>query len=320
MQLQAGNKMKKSISEKYTILKNSKGFSVVELLLALALLLIALGLGYNLLFFARRSFERSEERWMEQNEVVAITNIIYDALNEAYYVAVVADKSDIDSLGLEFYGAFYIDGTGATIYQSFDNSLVSTTVLPGDQLTLAFAKETYVIGTTEYEYNDLLNMTVISNDLAYTLSTQVHLDNMNRERSLHGIASGPVVVFQTKDIVETIPEDIYGELCFIATASYGSPMDPSVRLLRRFRDEYLLESNWGTKFVEFYYKNSPPVASVIEGNSALRFITRAALYPIVGFVSLIMNPIHLLCVMAGILIAMILYKKRFKFVKQRQLK
>ena len=51
----------KKISEKYNILKNSKGFSIVELLLALPLFLIAIGLGYNLLFFARNSFERSEE-------------------------------------------------------------------------------------------------------------------------------------------------------------------------------------------------------------------------------------------------------------------
>jgi len=262
--------MKKSTSEKLNILKNSSGFSIVELLLALSLLLIALGLGYNLLFFARNSFERSEERWMEQNEVVAVNNIIYDALNEAYYIAIVADKDSIPS-GLAFYGAFYIDATGNTIYEYYDGSVITTAELPGDYLTLTFAKETYTINEQPYEYNDLLNMKVVSNDLDYTIATKVHLDNMNRDKNIHGEVDldppAQCIVFQTKEIVETIPSDLYDSLCFIATASYGSPSDPSVRLLRRFRDNMLLETDTGTKFVEFYYKNSPPIAEVIANSS-----------------------------------------------------
>ena len=164
--------------------------------------------------------------------------------------------------------------------------------MPGDYLTLYFAKKTYTINEEEYEYNDLIDVSVVSNDLAYTISTQVHLDNMNRDRDLHGDDSGPVIVFQTKEIVKTVPEDLYDQLCFIATASYGSSTDPSVRLLRRFRDDYLLETRFGTKFVEFFYKNSPPVAAVIEDSPVLRFITRAVLSPIVGIVSLIINPLH----------------------------
>ena len=98
------------------MLRNSKGFSIVEMILALVLLLIALGLGYNLLFFARSSFERSEERWMEQNEVVAISNVMYDSLNEAYYINIVPDKESIPRDDLSYYGAFYVDA-GKTIYQ-----------------------------------------------------------------------------------------------------------------------------------------------------------------------------------------------------------
>lgn len=310
--------MKKNMLNKFNIIKNSAGFSIVELLLALALLLIALGLGYNLLFFARNSFERSEERWMEQNEVVAISNIIYDALNESYYIAIVADKDSIPT-DIGFYGAFYVNASGNTIYENNDGSTVTTTELPGDRLTMAFSKETYIINGQPYEYNDLLNFSVISYDLAYSISTQVHLDNMNRDRALHGDESGPVVVFQTKEIVETIPSDLYDSLCFIATAAYESPMDPAVRLLRRFRDNYLLETGIGTKFVEFYYKNSPPIAEVISNSPVLRFVTRAALYPLIGLASLIMNPLHLICVLAGILLTLIFFKKKYGFGKIRSI-
>ena len=59
---------------------------------------------------------------MEQNEVVSISNIVYNSLNEAYFMAIVADESDIDSLGLDFYGAFFVNVAGNIIYKSSDGN------------------------------------------------------------------------------------------------------------------------------------------------------------------------------------------------------
>jgi hypothetical protein len=42
--------------------------------------------------------------------------------------------------------------------------------------------------------------------------------------------------------------------CFIATAAFGSYMEPKVKLLRDFRDEYLLDSTPGKWFVKQYYR------------------------------------------------------------------
>jgi Zn-dependent metalloprotease len=70
--------------------------------------------------------------------------------------------------------------------------------------------------------------------------------------------------------------------CFIATAAYGTPMADDVRYLRAFRDQYLLTNALGRKFVEFYYRNSPPIADKLRARDSWREAVRAALAPLVA--------------------------------------
>ena len=69
--------------------------------------------------------------------------------------------------------------------------------------------------------------------------------------------------------------------CFIATAAFGSYLDPKVKILRDFRDEYLLTNSLGTEMVEFYYRNSPPLADYIRDRETLRAIVRSLLSAVI---------------------------------------
>lgn len=86
--------------------------------------------------------------------------------------------------------------------------------------------------------------------------------------------------------------------CFIATAAYGSYLDPHVMVLRHFRDNVLLQSELGTAFVKVYYKHSPPVADFIARHDALRVMMRLALTPLIFAVKYPLV-VTLLSVLAG---------------------
>ncbi|WP_025027157.1 Ig-like domain-containing protein [Caldalkalibacillus mannanilyticus] len=78
--------------------------------------------------------------------------------------------------------------------------------------------------------------------------------------------------------------------CFIATAAYGTKFTPSVTLLRNFRDQFLLTNGLGKKFVEFYYKHSPPIAQFIADSEILKFVVRTLLLPAIAVAYLFFHP------------------------------
>ncbi len=79
------------------------------------------------------------------------------------------------------------------------------------------------------------------------------------------------------------------KLCFIATASYGSDSS-EVGMLCDFRDKCLLTNELGRKFVNTYYKYSPPVAEYISEHEVAKKTVQIMLKPVVSVAAYALNP------------------------------
>lgn len=84
--------------------------------------------------------------------------------------------------------------------------------------------------------------------------------------------------------------EVNGELCIIATTTYGSELAPEVQFLRGFRDELVLSTFAGSQFMqafnEWYYSFSPEIADVIAQESTAKAAMKRVLYPLIGVLRL----------------------------------
>jgi hypothetical protein len=81
------------------------------------------------------------------------------------------------------------------------------------------------------------------------------------------------------------------EMCFIATAAYGTAMAEEVQILRRFRDEYLLANAAGQALVDLYHRFSPPIANFISDHPNMRRILRVQLVPVVTMCRIVLDKV-----------------------------
>jgi len=82
--------------------------------------------------------------------------------------------------------------------------------------------------------------------------------------------------------------------CFIAAAAYGDHTSPDVQVLEHFRDECLMRSRLGRRFVVFYYRVSPSIATYIGPRPYLRSLTRYLIKPLVYSIKYPLAPVSLL--------------------------
>ncbi|MGI5922025.1 MAG: CFI-box-CTERM domain-containing protein [Syntrophomonadaceae bacterium] len=136
-----------------------------------------------------------------------------------------------------------------------------------------------------------------------TAPTRIGSDNFWK-----AVAAGSAHTVALTGQPDSEPEEPIDE-CFIATAAFGSKLAPAVKLLRQFRDIYLLTNAPGKAFVKMYYTHSPAIAKVIAGNAVLKMIVKILLLPVIALAWLIMNSEATLIIVA-ILAALVIIRRQ----------
>ena len=136
------------------------------------------------------------------------------------------------------------------------------------------------------------------------------------EDAMGNIGSSGEITVANRPVIDTGSEN---GSCFIATAAYGSHMEPHVKILRDFRDRFLLTNSIGKAFVDFYYGFSPPIAELIAHHETIRVMVRWGLIPLVctSWVILKLGPVPCLLIifLSGLgLTGIIRMNRRFRKV------
>lgn len=103
-------------------------------------------------------------------------------------------------------------------------------------------------------------------------------------RSLDSCSQASPVAFGELTTTEIIFTTV--SPCFVATATYGTPMAEEIGVLRRFRDRHLRSNAVGEMLVQAYYEHGPALADVIAEDEGLRSVSRALLTPVVAIAEL----------------------------------
>lgn len=303
-------------------LNPTKGITLIELIISLMILLIVLAMGYQTLDFAHQSFEKGEKQWIAQKEVQKITDWLDTHLKNSYQLLIYDNNGSYTEST-----TFDSDDEYIYIYQAdsrifFRNSKATKSELLADiPINIEFKAENANSSTPKkaLDYSVYIKKDDGVTD-EFKLDSTIHFANMLRSQGVNRIygtvqsgttSTGNMIKFQndTEDLASiTISTNSF---CFIATAAYGTPDDAPVMILRQFRDKFLLTNPIGSKFVEFYYKHSPPIAKYIENKPIMKFIICLLLSPIVMIALILLVPQVLIC-LGYVCFPILLFRRKMK--------
>jgi hypothetical protein len=173
-----------------------------------------------------------------------------------------------------------VGGTGGVATVDF------VTIPTGDTLS-AVAVRDYVPATARLVFQDGVWERTFSislvNDKEYVGARdfRVVIANPSEAAEIDPRASSITVSLTEDDFCADCPFAVGVPTCFVATAAYGSYLDPHVETLREFRDRHLLTNPPGRAFVAWYYRVSPPIAAKIAASPTARAAVRGVLTPVV---------------------------------------
>lgn len=184
-------------------------------------------------------------------------------------------------------GRLFADYTGNLISDGLKAVIISY----DDTATVESNNENYADATAKGSIID------DDYDACSSSRTQITVSDLNNESPYSlGVACVDKYQFVTPfstSLIES-PESIDAFLeknaCYFISAGFGEE-HYVLEYFRSFRDQVLLETPWGQKFVGWYYRTAPKYAKYVYKNSALSFVVQVGsyfLYFILNFWKLIL--------------------------------
>jgi len=214
-----------------------------------------------------------------------VVSLVNSTLDSSGTVITIAGVGDVITYRIDALNDASRDATGVTVTATLSDDLAYITA---DATPAAAAQ--YDAGppaTVEWTIGAL----AMDETASLEVDLEVSFSASNKALANSAVVSAVDAPFEISAPVQSqiTIDDVYeGALdsandgnCFIATAAYGSYLEPEVRVLRAFRDEYLLTNAPGQAFVAWYYRTSPPLAEAIRDNGTARTLVRVGLAPLV---------------------------------------
>ncbi len=173
-------------------MKRNRGFTVVELIITLALLLIVLAIGYQLIYYAQSNYNRTSNYWERQNKVISLSTYIEETIDNANYLEIITDEADIPE---EYESIIFTNDDTFKVMTNDDDSIEALTDFRNEDYTgilVVFNRVLQEDGLTNYP--DLLEVIITAPDINFVLATKIKIENIGEGTSIIG-ESGDIIVF-----------------------------------------------------------------------------------------------------------------------------
>ena len=123
------------------------------------------------------------------------------------------------------------------------------------------------------------------------------------------------------------PDEVLGLLtddfnCFVASATLGNPLAPSIEILREFRSKILQQFAWGKQVIRWYYKEGPYAARWVADRPWAKVLLTPVIWGATGvaWVVLQLGPFaFFLCVMSLLLVASYFFPNKSRRAEQNRI-